>query len=424
MPPRPDFSTDVGLTRRRLVLGAGALGLTAMGGPALARKIARPKRFLLGADISWLPQMEAAGATFFENGVQKDALAIFRDFGFNAIKLRLFVNPENGYSRGRSGPDGPWGGLEQSIAFAKRIKSAGFVYSATLHYSDTWADPQHQVKPTAWANLPFPRLVDAVHDYTAHTFQAMKRAGVAPELAILGNETTFGMLWPEGRVPLTVSTGNPETDKANMSVADAGGWDNFAALLRAAVAATRAVLPGVPIVVHNHLGRHWPIVRNWTDNLLVRGVHFDAVGFSCYQQKNEGDWAHTFDEFSKRYPDKGFLALEYSARKRYLNDLVHSHPKGWGAYIWEPINTQEAIFVKNGVNAGGGPKPDLLSQGLNPAEAPGSKPVSSAPAPPARRGFGGRFDADPQFLQLYCQMARDYGVQPAKPISFRTAGAH
>ncbi|MEO5774994.1 MAG: glycosyl hydrolase 53 family protein [Sphingomicrobium sp.] len=405
---------DRSITRRDFGVGAIALSLSSTASGAPARRARRPWPYLIGADISWLPQQEARGATFFEDGKQKDALAILKDAGFNAIKLRLFVNPENGYSRRGSGPNGPWAGTAASVAFARRVKAAGFHLSFTLHYSDNWADPQHQDKPAAWASLPFPKLVDALHLYTRQTLAAFKAAGVRPDLVVLGNETTFGMLWPDGRVPLTIPTGNPDTDKVHMNVAGAGGFDNFAALLKAGIAAARKELPRVPIAVHNHLGRHWPIVRSWTDNLLQRGVRFDAVGFSCYQQAAEGDWARTFTEFEKRYPDKGFLVLEYSSRKRYLNDLVHAHPNGWGSYIWEPTIHQEAIFARGGLNAGGGPKPNLLSQGVNGAEAPGAapRPSSATPAvPPPRPGFGGRFDAIPEFLQLYRDMARDYGLK-------------
>ena len=199
---------------RRQTIGAGALGLAGLAAPARARSGARPWPFLIGADISWVPEDEAAGATYYQDGVRKDPLAIFRDAGFNALKLRLFVNPENGYSKGK--PGGPWCGIEQIIDFSRRIKAAGFHLSTTLHYSDTWADPQHQNKPAAWADLPFAKLVETVHRYTVDTFAALKAAGAAPDLAILGNETTFGMLWPEGRVPLTIPTGNPQTDAVHM----------------------------------------------------------------------------------------------------------------------------------------------------------------------------------------------------------------
>ncbi len=394
------------ITRRGLGQSAGAAWLLSLTPAARAAAGDRPSPYLLGADVSWIPEDEAAGATYYEDGVRKDPLLILRDFGFNAIKLRLFVSPERGYSLGKPhGPgNAPWCGIEQTIAFAKRIKAAGFHFSFTLHYSDTWADPQKQAKPADWAALPFAKLVDAVHRHTTEALAALNAANVAPDLVVIGNETTFGMLWPDGRVPLTIPTGNPATDGVHLNVQGAGGYDRFAALLKAGIAGARETTPGAKVALHNHLGRHWPIVQYWTDNLLKRGVRPDAIGFSCYQQAAQGDWQNTFTQFAKRYPDLGFLALEYSSRKRYLNDLVHAQPHGWGSFIWEPTRHQEAIFTKNGVNAGEGAKPDLLSQGANAAEAPGTGPA----APAHDEDHGGRYDADPKFLALYRTMARDY----------------
>ncbi len=397
------------ITRRTLGLGVAAAGVA---GLAPARAAAtRPWPYLLGADVSWLPEDEAAGAIYFADGKQRDPLTILRDAGFNAIKLRLFVDPANGYSKGR--PGGPWCDIAQTVAFGRRIKQAGFHFSLTLHYSDTWADPQHQDKPAAWATLPFAQLVDAVHRHTVDALTALKRGNAYPDLVVIGNETTFGMLWPDGRVPLTIPTGNPQTDAVHMNVPGAGGYDRFAALLKAGIAGARESTPDAKVAVHNHLGRHWPIVRHWMDQLIERGVRFDATGFSCYQQAAQGDWQRTFDGFTKAYPDHGFLGLEYSSRKRYVNDLVHAQPNGWGSFIWEPTRHQEAIFTRGGINAGEGPKPDLLSQGINAAEAPGAAPAPAGPKPPEHHG--GRYDADPAFLDLYRQMARDYAATPFKP---------
>lgn len=401
------------ITRRGLGTSAGAAWLLSLAPEGHAARGDRPSPYLLGADVSWIPEDEAAGATYYEDGGRKDPLLILRDFGFNALKLRLFVAPANGYSRQK--PGGPWCDLPRTIAFARRIKAAGFHLSLTLHYSDDWADPQHQDKPAAWRELAFAQLVGAVHRHTLDMLSAMARAGVAPDLVVIGNETTFGMLWPDGRVPLTIPTGNPQTDAVHMTVSGAGGYDRFAALLKAGISGAREAVPGAQVIVHNHLGRHWPIVQYWTDNLLRRGVHVDGVGFSCYQQAAQGDWQRTFAEFIKAYPDLGFVALEYSSRKRYVNDLVHAQPHGWGSFIWEPTRHQEAIFDRNGRNAGEGAKPDLLAQGINGAEAPGAVPAAPAGAPSSNgvtppNGHGGRYDADPKFRALYRTMARDYHI--------------
>lgn len=48
--------------------------------------------FAKGGDISWLPQMEASGYTFYDdNGDKQDCFQILKDHGFNTIRLRTWV---------------------------------------------------------------------------------------------------------------------------------------------------------------------------------------------------------------------------------------------------------------------------------------------------------------------------------------------
>ncbi len=70
-----------------------------------------------------------------------------------------------------------------------------------FHYSDTWADPGHQVTPAAWAHLSHAELVKAVYAYSRDTIAALREAGVMPDMVQIGNEVTAGMLWPDGRLP-------------------------------------------------------------------------------------------------------------------------------------------------------------------------------------------------------------------------------
>lgn len=404
----------------RLTLPLLALLLAALLAPLSASPPAsgaRPGVFLLGADISWIPEDEAAGAEYFSEGKKEDIFTLLKNAGFNAVRLRIFVDPSapQGYSRRH--PAEAWCGLEQTKRMALRAKAAGMALVLGFHYSDTWADPEHQEKPAAWSGLTLPQLADAVHDHTKNVLSALAAQGTPPAMVQIGNEITFGLLWPDGEIALTVPTGNPVTDARHMQTGHVGGYDQLATLLKAGIAATREVDPSITIMLHNHLGRKWEIVREWTDALLARGVEFDVIGFSCYQQQAEGDWEHTFNEFVKRYPRHGLLVAEYSGRKRYINDLAFNLPgrRGWGSFIWEPTRHQEAIFDRDGRNAGSGPRPHLLSQGLNQAEAPGVTPAQAgAPANPApRKTAGGRYDAN-AFMTLYREMAADYsrGIPP------------
>lgn len=55
---------------------------------------------MLGADISFLPELEYKGIKFSDNGQQKDALQILKDYQINYIRLRIFNNlaADIGYS--------------------------------------------------------------------------------------------------------------------------------------------------------------------------------------------------------------------------------------------------------------------------------------------------------------------------------------
>ncbi len=53
-------------------------------------------QFVKGADVGWLPQMEASGYKFYNDaGVLSDCLQILKDKEINTIRLRVWVNPSN-----------------------------------------------------------------------------------------------------------------------------------------------------------------------------------------------------------------------------------------------------------------------------------------------------------------------------------------
>ena len=81
----------------------------------------KPDGKILGADISFLPELEARGIKFSDNGKEKDAIEILKDHGFNYIRLRLFVDPSNdsGYS-----PEKGFCDLQHTLEMAKRIKES------------------------------------------------------------------------------------------------------------------------------------------------------------------------------------------------------------------------------------------------------------------------------------------------------------
>ena len=60
--------------------------------------IGLPASFAKGADISWVTQMESAGYKFYNNsGAVEDCFQLMKDKGINAIRLRVWVNPSDGW---------------------------------------------------------------------------------------------------------------------------------------------------------------------------------------------------------------------------------------------------------------------------------------------------------------------------------------
>ena len=78
-----------------------------------------------------------------ENGKTNDEMSILLNHGWTAFRLRVFVSPV------RMAPDNS---LENTLPLAKHIKAAGATFLLDLHFSDTWANPQHQDIPMIWTN--------------------------------------------------------------------------------------------------------------------------------------------------------------------------------------------------------------------------------------------------------------------------------
>lgn len=290
----------------------------------------RPRKVIdkiLGADISFLPQMEARGAKFSDNGQPGDPLEIMKAHGFNYIRLRIFVNPENpkGYS-----PKQGFCDLAHTEAMAKRIKAAGMKFLLDFHYSDYWADPQQQNKPLAWQGEDFTALKKSLYDYTVSVMQALKAQGTTPDMVQVGNEINHGMVWPEGSIR---------------------NLDSLAQLIYEGVKGVKAVSPETYIMLHIALGGQNAEARFFLDNMTRRNVPFDVIGLSYYPKWHGSptDLAFNMADLAKRYPQQVMVA-EYSQLKREVNDIAFTVPNGKavGSFIWEPLNSWEGIFDRQG----------------------------------------------------------------------------
>lgn len=328
--------------------------------------------FLLGADISALAQLEQRGAVFSDNSKPNDAIDIFRRHGWNCFRLRLFVNP--------NGRGGTINTLDYTRALAKRIKASGAALILDIHYSDTWADPQHQDKPAAWKNQDIAGLEKSVESYTAQVIADLKKDGSLPQIVQIGNEITGGTLWPDAQVAVPMSTikvfdATVKPIKPPEPYDDAKQWDHFCRILSAGIRGVRdSTIPsdGVRIMIHIDSGGDWPITQWFFDHLNDHHVDYDIIGQSYYPywhgtlQNVRDNLVQTANRFHKdivivetAYPWKN--AARWSARKNmawpisaegqrhFLADLisaVHQTPDGHGLGViyWHP----ESMPMRNG----------------------------------------------------------------------------
>lgn len=292
---------------------------------------AGPVDKMIGADISFLPELEDRGMKFSDKGITKDAVEILKDHGFNYVRLRIFTDParDSGYSPGKGFCD-----LEHTKQMAKRVKAAGMKLLLDFHYSDYWADPGKQYKPFAWRGLSFPDLKQALFDYTKKVMEALEAQGTVPDMVQVGNEINHGIVWPDGAI---------------------GNIDQTAQLVSAGIAAVKNVDPKVKIMLHVALGGQNDESVFFLDNMMARGVHFDVIGESYYPKWHGtlSDLENNLEDLIRRY-NKDVIVVEYSALKSEVNKIVFELPggKGKGTCIWEPLSTWEKFFDNEGKSNG------------------------------------------------------------------------
>ncbi len=258
------------------------------------------QEFIRGVDISTIPQIELFGGKYKLNGQVKDPIEIFKSNGANYVRLRLWHSPSNGYC-----------GLEQTLQFAKRIKASGLKFLLNLHYSDTWADPGRQTKPSAWSNLTFDQLKDSVYTYTKRALTLLNNQQTMPDMVQIGNEISGGMLWPDGKL---------------YNVPDFEGQKiKFTSLLKEGIRAVKEfsshqikTMIHIPILNGN--------VNNVTyfyDIIRSNNVEYDIIGLSYYPwwHGNLTQLRNTLNTVANRY-SKEIIIVEtaYPWTTGYQND--------------------------------------------------------------------------------------------------------
>lgn len=252
--------------------------------------------YAVGADLSFLKAAEEQGVAFRDSGEVEPGLEIFREHGYDWIRLRLFHSPDELPND-----------LDYTIALAKAAQKRGYKFLLDYHYADSWADPGQQPIPKAWKGLSPDVLADSVFQYTRRTISAFRRAGVMPEMVQIGNEIRNGMLWPVGKLP--------------------DHWDQFADLVKAGidgVDAGRGQAPRPLIMIHYDQGADAEGAKRYYQKFDSYGIGYDVIGLSYYPW-----WHGNLLEFRET-----LLSLTDTFDKDVI--LVET------AYNWRPSAYQEA----------------------------------------------------------------------------------
>jgi arabinogalactan endo-1,4-beta-galactosidase len=278
--------------------------------------------FAKGADVSWITEMEAKGVLFYDkNNIKTECMALMKSLGMNSIRLRIWVNPSDGYCN-----------KTDLLIKAKRAKDLGMRILIDFHYSDTWADPSKQTKPASWANLSFTDLCTAVSNHTTEIMTSLKNWNITPEWVQVGNETGNGMLWDDGKASINM---------AQYTTLNNAGYD-----------AVKAVFPDAKVIVHVHNGWDNNLFRWLFDGLKRNNGKWDVIGMSLYPdidtwQDFNTKCINNMNDMISRYGSKvmicevGMSWDQPATAKMFLTDLITrtkaiSNEKCLGVFYWEP----------------------------------------------------------------------------------------
>jgi arabinogalactan endo-1,4-beta-galactosidase len=227
----------------------------------------------MGADLSFLDEMEERGVIFRADGAEVEPLTHFREKGIEYVRLRVWNDPVDRYC-----------GRERTLLMARRIADEGMKLCIDFHYSDTWAYPAQQTMPAAWGGLRFEDLSDAVYRYTRDVVSALDKQGTPPHIVQIGNEIMGGILWDIGRV------GEGFETREN--------WDRLAILLRSGIRGVRDGTKGARIMLHLEAGGDNEACVWFLDRIVAREVHFDYIGLSFYPW-----WHGTLEDLESNMSD-------------------------------------------------------------------------------------------------------------------------
>jgi len=314
----------------------------------------------VGGDISLLTKYEEHGAIYYnENGTRvTNVLGYLKDTGLNAMRVRLFVDPSKADAEDQG--EGVCQDLDFVMALGQRIKAAGFNLLLDIHYSDTWTDPGQHSTPSSWTVTS--ALADSVYDYTKRVLYAMIAAGARPDFIQVGNEVTYGMMWPTGHC------------YPNGNNYGSGTFATFANYLKRGIQACREVCPAAKVVVHAEMGRasnvtsFYATLNNYTTDYDIIGLsyypywHGDLTVLNnllttleaTYPTKKiqivETGYPHAYYPTGATYDLQSIWPATEAGQKAFTEQLVatlNAHSNVNGLYWWFPEANEYGINYTN-----------------------------------------------------------------------------
>ena len=318
----------------------------------------------VGGDISMLPEYEKYGAKYFDksgNNISGKLLEFFTEQGWNAARVRLFVDPSKASETHQR--EGVRQDLEFVKALGKRIKGAGMAFMLDFHYSDTWTDPGKHSTPASWNSSDPDELATMLYNYTVDCLQQLKTAGATPDFIQVGNEITTGMLWPTGEISKGGST-----------------WDNLGKYLKKGIQACREECPQAKIIIHTEM-HNTSSLLNFYSTLKKYTNDYDVIGISYYPHYHGvlNTLNNVLNNLEQNYPDKEIQIVEtayyhkwypddakYSIDKfpnwpateagqqQFTKDLItalNGHSKVNGLYWWAPECNEYGVDPNNPVTS-------------------------------------------------------------------------
>ena len=267
--------------------------------------------FYKGADISWVTELESKGHKFYNaNGEERECTALMKEYGMNAIRLRVWVDPKEHDN---------WCNKEDLLVKAKRAKALGMEVMVDFHYSDWWADPAKQNIPASWKGHSYEDMKKDLANHTKEVLQFLKNNGITPKWVQVGNETTNGMLWS---VKTNEQGWEIKDENGNTTITESMGHatrnpEQYAGFFKAGYESVKEIFPNAMVIVHLDNGFDEDLY-NWNlDILKNNGAKFDMIGMSLYPY-----WAESFHNKTAEQTISGCMANIQKMKAKYGCDVM------------------------------------------------------------------------------------------------------